>query len=46
MVVHACNPSYAEGVDRKITVRGQAQAKSVSTYLKNKLKQKGLEVWL
>jgi hypothetical protein len=33
MVVHTCNPGYAEEIDKKISVQGQSQAK-------NKTKQK------
>jgi hypothetical protein len=44
MVMHTSNPSYLGGGDRKIMVGGCG--KSEKPYLKNKLKQKGLETWL
>jgi hypothetical protein len=40
MVAHTYNPSYLGGRGRKIT------GKSMKPYLKNKLKAKGLGVWL
>jgi hypothetical protein len=33
-------------IGRRITVQGQSQAKSVMLYVKNNVKQKGMEVWL
>jgi hypothetical protein len=39
MVVHICNPRYAEGRSRRIVVLGQYLAKiSTRPYLKNALK--------
>jgi hypothetical protein len=45
MIVHPCCPSYLEGRDRRIGVRGQPQS-DMRLYLKNKLEAKGLGVWL
>jgi hypothetical protein len=44
MVVYICNPSYLGFKGRRIVVHGPGKNKKV--YLKNKLRQKGLEVWL
>jgi hypothetical protein len=38
-MIHACKSSYAGGIRRKMI-------KKQRPYLKNNLKQKGLEVWL
>lgn len=45
VAVHAYNPCYVEGIDRKIFVWGQP-GKSTRPYLINSLRQKGLEAWL
>jgi hypothetical protein len=45
-VIHYCNPSYRGSKDRRVMVQGQPWAKKRRTYPKNKLKQKGMEVWL
>jgi hypothetical protein len=42
IVAHACNPNYVGGMGRRIVALGG----NSRSYLKNKLKQKGLEVWL
>jgi hypothetical protein len=42
MVAHACNLSYKGGIGRRTGVPG----KKARLYLKNNLKQKGLEEWL
>jgi hypothetical protein len=41
MVAHACSPSYTGDEGKRIIVQGMPCAK-VGSYLKNKLKQKGL----
>jgi hypothetical protein len=47
MIVHAYNPSYAGGISRRITVKGFMGGGGImSSYLKNSLKQNGLEAWL
>jgi hypothetical protein len=38
-------PSYSEGRGKRITVQGHP-SRSMRLYLKNKLKEKGLVVWL
>jgi hypothetical protein len=43
IAVHICNLSYSRGGDRKLTVQGKSWQKSTGPYLKNKVKQKGLE---
>jgi hypothetical protein len=43
MMPYDCNPSYLAGRDGRMTVRSQS-GKKCKTYVKNKLKQKGLEV--
>jgi hypothetical protein len=43
MIVHTYNPRYSRDRGRGTTVKGQ-MGKSESSYLKNKLKQKGLRV--
>jgi hypothetical protein len=45
VVVHACNPSYEGGVDRRISVQGQPQAKTQDPIQKNQCKNR-LGVWL
>jgi hypothetical protein len=46
LVVHVCNPSHRGGTGRRITVQAQQPGKNMRSYLKNNLKQKGLETWL
>jgi hypothetical protein len=46
IMAYTCNPSYSGGRDRRIPVQGWSWDKSGRTYLKNKLKQKGLGAWL
>jgi hypothetical protein len=46
VVVHNWNHSYLKCIGRRITVQGQSQAKGVMFYVKNNVKQKGMEVWL
>jgi hypothetical protein len=45
MVVHTSNPSYAGGRGRKDQNPRPALAKSMRPYVKNNLKQNGLEDW-
>jgi hypothetical protein len=45
MVAHACNSGYSGGKGKRITFKA-GLGKIVIPYLKNKLKAKGLEVWL
>jgi hypothetical protein len=45
MAAHFCNPSSLGGRDRRIVVRGKPD-KNTRPYLKNKLKQRGLGVWI
>jgi hypothetical protein len=42
MVVHTCN-SYFGGEDWRIAIHGQSPNKGTKPYLKNKLKQKGID---
>jgi hypothetical protein len=44
MLVHACNPSYSGGISKELGSKAN-QVKSLTQYLKNKLKGKGLEMW-
>jgi uncharacterized protein (DUF302 family) len=44
MVVHICNPSYAESIGRRIILEASPRQKHEA--LKNNLKQKGLEILL
>jgi hypothetical protein len=46
MMVHACNSSYLEGTDRRIMVGGQLMQSKHETVFENKLKTKGLGMWL
>jgi hypothetical protein len=39
MMTHTCHPSYAGGGVRRITILGQSPAKTMRSYLKNKLKK-------
>jgi hypothetical protein len=44
--VYAYNPSYLGGRDRRITSLRPAWATLAITYIKNKVKTKGLRAWL
>jgi hypothetical protein len=46
VVVYFCNPSYFRGGGKRIVVQGQSGGKSINSYLKNKLRPKGLGVGL
>jgi hypothetical protein len=45
-MVHTSNPSCSEGGGRRIEIQRSAWAKLGRPYYKNKIKTKGLEVWL
>jgi GTP cyclohydrolase I len=42
---YICNPNYAGGVSRRIIVQSRPSTK-VRPYLEDKLKPKGLGIWL
>jgi hypothetical protein len=45
MVAHVCDPSLGDG-GRRMAVRVQPRQKSERPYLKNALKEQGLDTWL
>jgi hypothetical protein len=42
VVVHACNPGYSGGRDKRISVTGKPHQSRVRSYLKIKIKIKGV----
>jgi hypothetical protein len=41
MVVHSCNPSYVEGVSRRIVAQGHTSKKNMGPYVKNEAQRAG-----